>query len=120
MCRSRSGFTLIELLIHVAIVGIVVAVVAPAACEYIKKNGRAGEAAAAPPAPVLSITTATNWSDDLKDALQVVCIDGFEYYFASVVSSGESSDESRAILAPKFDPIDRLPKKCSAEQEKKP
>ena len=119
MRRSRSGFTLVDLLIAIAIVGILVAVVAPAACEYIKKNGRAGEAAAAPSVPPIPIATAANWKDELKDELKVVCIDGFEYYFASI-AGGRGDDESRAVLAPKFDKETALPKRCSAEQEKKP
>jgi len=124
MRRSRSGFTLVDLLIAIAIVGILVAVVAPAACEYIKKNGRAEEAAAPPPVPSIPIATAANWEDDLKDELKVVCIDGFEYYFASIAAGGllddANSDKSRAVLAPKFDKETALPKRCSAEQEKKP
>ena len=64
------------------------------------------------------IQTADNWNDSLKGNLKVICIDGFEYYFSSVVGGGESSDRSRAVLAPKFDKETALPKRCGGEKEK--
>jgi hypothetical protein len=54
--------------------------------------------------------------DALLKKVRVICLDGFEYYFASTVSegSGLATAESRAVLAPRFDAITALPRKCAA------
>jgi prepilin-type N-terminal cleavage/methylation domain-containing protein len=112
------GFTLIELMICIAITAIVVAVAVPALIDYSKRHREHAEQEAAQAIP---IATAYNWNDELKDKLKVVCIDGFEYYFASITGNWtNNSDDSRAVLAPKFDATTALPKRCVAEQEKKP
>lgn len=105
----RRGFTLMELMIALAIVVLVISIIILAACEY-KKKMQAWEPAS-PPVPVST-------SDELLKNLKVVCIDGYEYYFASIDHGYADSDESRAVLAPKFDREMGKPSRCATEQEK--
>lgn len=102
--RKRRGFTLIELLIVVALVVVVIA----GAWWWYSRRDRAES--------VAPVQTGDSWQGKMRDKMVVVCIDGFEYYFSSVTGWGEGSDEARAFLAPKFDKLDRLPKRCAAEE----
>lgn len=100
----RRGFTLIELLITLAVVGVLAAVV----WGWWVNRDKAES--------ISPVQTGDNWQGEMKKKMVVVCIDGFEYYFCSIKGWGEGSDESRAFLAPKFDKLDRLPKRCAAEE----
>lgn len=103
--RGESGFTLAEVLVGLAI-GLIFGLVLWSAC--VEKKGSNSLA------PIVANAA---WEDKLKGKMVVICLDGFEYYFSSITSYGESSDESRAVMAPKFD-VDRLPKKCAVEEAK--
>lgn len=108
--KRNGGFAIIELLIIIGVVGTLAAVSVCALVREYRDQRVVAEQAAT--------LIVDRWGSARNHELNVVCIDGFEYYFASIVSEGKRSDKSRAVLAPKFDKETMLPKRCTAEREK--
>ena len=94
----KRGFTLVELLIGIAVVAIILVVIGAYVFKCDVIGGDPGK---------------TEQADRgvLPGKVNVVCIEGYEYYY--VQSKWEQS--SRAGLAPKWDREGR-PAKCNAER----